>query len=103
MIAEPAHFYLFGLICLCSGNPASSFFTLHPSCTPPLRFSESIPELRFGDLPSKAGGARSLQEFWAKRFLVRTLGRPFAPQNPPSLIADLGLLPSSGHAQITLG
>lgn len=52
MIAEPAHFYLFGLICLCSGNVASSFF-IHPSSPlyAPPHFSESTsPNCVFCDL-----------------------------------------------------
>lgn len=109
MIAEPAHFYLFGLICLCSGNPTSSFFTLHPSSTPLLHFAKQTPNSIFGDLsllrPEVLDPCRSLgEEVPSFHFGSSFPLPPLHPPRPPKPhCRPLGFFPSSGHAQITIG
>lgn len=86
MIAEPAHFYLFGLICLCSGNPASSFFTLDPPCSPLSTFHNQTQNCILVTRPSQGGRgsipARLLGEHVPSSHLGLSLFP--IPQNLPS-------------------
>ena len=89
MITEPAHFYLFGFICLCSGNPASSFFTLHSPLARLLSTFPNQPRAEFWRPlpPSKAGGARPLAGVLDERvlrwyFVLSLLPHPPRPSKP---------------------
>lgn len=111
MIAEPAHFYLFGLICLCSGNPR--VFFLHPgfpllipfplfgitSQTPSLSHRQvhlGIPLLRLE-------GVVPLRDFQAIKFLFHIWGCLHVPPSAPhlsNLFAALGFSPKSGTPRL---
>ena len=110
MIAEPAHFYLFGLICLCSGNPASSFFTLHSPLARLFTFPDQ-PRAEFWRPlpPSKARGARPLAGVLEERVLrwyfVLSLSphppRPSKPLRRPRHFAKFEARPGlSGQTRV---